>query len=143
MKRKSTSPRWLCWLCTSRSRLAKLCKIIIFDYLNRQFSEEGLVSDLGKSKLHERELNLLESQKLVMKVDKEFAGIFKRSQMEFGKDFYLRKLFSSKGSITPLLKKSVLKKNNDTKKDEDLKNKELLESIPIIQDQIKDLKEGL
>ena len=111
--------------------------------MNRQFSEEGLVSDLGKSKLHERELNLLESQKLVMKVDKEFAGIFKRSQMEFGKDFYLRKLFSSKGSITPLLKKSVLKKNNDTKKDEDLKNKELLESIPIIQDQIKDLKEGL
>ena len=61
---------------------------------------------LIKSKLRERELYLLKSLKLTMEVDKEFAGIFERSQMVSGKLFSLLNSISSKGAFTSITKES-------------------------------------
>ena len=78
-----------------------------------------------------------------MEVDKEFAGIFERSQMVSGKLFSLLNSISSKGRSHQLLKKAILKKENEVKKEEELREKELLKSIPMLHDQIEDLKEAL
>ena len=48
-----------------------------------------------------------------------------------------------KGRSHQLLKKALLKRENDSIKKKDIKNQKLLESIPNLYDQIEDLKEAL
>ena len=48
-----------------------------------------------------------------------------------------------KGRSHQLLKKALLKRENDSIKEKEIKNQKLLESIPNLYDQIEDLKEAL
>ena len=99
---------------------------------------------LVKDKLEEREADMLKKHNLIMEVDMDFADIFNSSSMvsqviNINPNLYI----VQKGRSHQLLRKIIVKREKDQKEQEGKHQKELLESLPHLKEEISNLKDEI